>query len=55
MYNSSDYDNPYSRLNEKNGRLKTLSNYGIFVINKGLFTDGCKKALNIVQNVIQMR
>ena len=42
-------------LNEKNGRLKTLSNYGILGVNEGLFTNGCKKAPNIVQNVIQMR
>jgi len=31
------------RFNEKDGCLKTPSKYGIVVINKGLFTDGCKK------------
>ncbi|CAA6819824.1 MAG: Unknown protein [uncultured Sulfurovum sp.] len=43
------------RRNEKNGRMKTLSDYGILGVNKGLFTNGCKKTPNIVQHVIQMR
>jgi len=44
-----------NRRNEKNGRLKTLSNYGILGVNEGLFTNDCKKAPNIVRNVIHMR
>jgi len=38
--------------NEKNERLKNLSNYGILGINEGLFTNDCKKVLNIVQSVL---
>ena len=41
-----------SRLNEKNERLKNLSNYGILGVNEGLFTNDCKKVLNIVQSVL---
>jgi len=40
-------------LNEKNGCLKTPSKYGILVRNKGLFTDGCKKVVKVVQNAIK--
>ena len=34
-----------SGLNSKNWCLKHLLKYGILVVNKGLFTNGCKKAL----------
>ncbi len=40
------------RPNEKNERLKNLSNYGILGVNEGLFTNDCKKVLNIVQSVL---
>ena len=33
------------RLNSKYGCLKYLLNYGIVGVNKGLFTNACKKAL----------
>jgi hypothetical protein len=36
------------RLNSKNGCSKHLSNYGIVGVNKGLFTNDCKKALKYV-------
>ena len=36
------------RLNSKNGCSKYLSNYGIVGVNKGLFTNDCKKALKYV-------
>jgi len=35
-------------LNSKNGCLKHLTKYGIVGVNKGLFTNGCKKALKYV-------
>jgi len=35
-------------LNCKNGCIKHLLNYGILGVNKGLFTNGCKKALKYV-------
>ena len=40
------------RPNAKNERLKNLSNYGILGVNEGLFTNDCKKVLNIAQSVI---
>ena len=39
------------RLNEKNGGLKSASKYGILVVNKGLFINGCKKLQKHVQVV----
>ena len=35
-------------LNSKNGCLKHLTKYGIVGVNKGLFTNACKKALKYV-------
>ena len=43
-----DLDNIKNWLNSKNGCLKYLSNYVIVGVNKGLFTNGCKKALKYV-------
>ncbi len=36
------------RLNSKNGCIKYLSNYAIVGVNKGFFTNACKKASNYV-------
>jgi len=36
------------RLNSKNGCIKHPLNYGILGVNKGLFTNACKKALKYV-------
>ena len=35
-------------LNSKNGCLKYLSNCAIIGVNRGLFTNGCKKVLKYV-------
>jgi hypothetical protein len=40
-------------LNSKYGCIKHLLNYGILGVNKGLFTNGCKKVLKYVHIATQ--
>ena len=42
------------RFNEKFGCVKTQVNYDTISLKEGLFTNGCKKTLKLVQNAIKI-